>query len=59
MIKKLLPAVAVAGLPFLLPNLALAGAPYDGVGLAACISSGQRAAASLAGRPLRTPAAVR
>lgn len=42
-----------------LPNLALAGAPYDGVGLAACISSGQRAAASLAGRPLRTPAAVR
>jgi oxygen-dependent protoporphyrinogen oxidase len=30
------------------PNLALAGAPYDGVGLAACISSGQRAAAAVA-----------
>ena len=29
------------------PGLALAGAPYDGVGLAACITSGQRAAAAL------------
>jgi oxygen-dependent protoporphyrinogen oxidase len=29
------------------PGLALAGAPYDGVGLAACITSGQRAAATL------------
>jgi len=30
------------------PGLALAGAPYDGIGLAACISSGQRAAATVA-----------
>ena len=30
------------------PGLALAGAPYDGIGLAACISSGHRAATTVA-----------
>jgi oxygen-dependent protoporphyrinogen oxidase len=30
------------------PNLVVAGAPYDGIGLAACISSGRRGAAELA-----------
>jgi len=30
------------------PGLALAGAPYDGIGLAACISSGHRAARTVA-----------
>jgi oxygen-dependent protoporphyrinogen oxidase len=38
------------------PGLALAGAPFDGVGLAACITSGQRAAASL--RDVLTPQEV-
>jgi oxygen-dependent protoporphyrinogen oxidase len=42
-----------------LPNLVVAGAPYDGLGIAACISSGQRAAAELVARPHRTHAASR
>ena len=29
------------------PGVAIAGGPYDGIGLAACIASGQRAAEEL------------
>lgn len=36
------------------PGLQLAGAPYDGLGIASCISSGQRAAASLLAQHTRT-----
>ncbi|HEY7175485.1 MAG TPA: FAD-dependent oxidoreductase, partial [Micromonosporaceae bacterium] len=39
-------ASARAALP---PTIALAGAAYDGVGIPACIRSGQRAAAQLIG----------
>lgn len=37
-----------------LPHLAVAGAPYDGIGLAACISSGQRAATAVSAEPDRS-----
>ena len=40
-VERIRAAVAV------LPHLAVAGAPYDGVGIAACVGSGQRAAAEV------------
>ncbi|HVC26335.1 MAG TPA: protoporphyrinogen oxidase [Acidimicrobiales bacterium] len=43
-------AARIAGLAEALPGLALAGAAYDGIGIPACVASGERAAAILGGR---------
>jgi oxygen-dependent protoporphyrinogen oxidase len=40
---------AIRGAVAALPGIAVCGASYDGVGVPACIASGERAAASVAG----------
>ncbi|MDA8291547.1 MAG: protoporphyrinogen oxidase [Actinomycetota bacterium] len=46
-------AARIASLAGSLPGLALAGAAYDGIGIPACVTSGERAAAAVAARTAR------
>ena len=41
------------------PGLHIAGAPYDGLGIASCITSGRRAATALLDQSTRTEVLVR